>query len=140
MPAKDAHHDGVRRALEKGGWRITHDPLYLTYGRRDVFVDLGAEVIAAETNDVRIAVEVKSFFGKSEMTELERALGQIMLYRNMLRESQPERLLYLAVPQPIMVRLFEDDLGQLLIRNEALRVLSYDPALEEVVKWLPIPY
>lgn len=140
MPAKDAYHDGVRRALEKSGWRITHDPLYLTFGKRDVFVDLGAEIIAAETEGVRIAVEVKSFFGKSEITELERALGQIMLYRNMLRESEPERLLYLAVPETIMVRLFEDALGQLLIKNEGLRVLSYDPALEEVLKWLPKPF
>jgi hypothetical protein len=66
MPAKDAHHDGVRRALEKAGWRVTHDPLYLTYGKRDVFVDLSAEILAAEIGHVRIAVEIKSFFGKSE--------------------------------------------------------------------------
>lgn len=140
MPARDAHHDGVRRALEKDGWRITHDPLYLTYGKRDTFVDLGAEIIAAELGDIHIAVEIKSFFGKSEITELERALGQIMLYRNMLRESQPERFLYLAVPQPIMVSLFEDDLGKLLIENEGLRLMSYNPILEEIVKWLPKPH
>src|SRR4051812_31383525 len=27
MPARDSIHDNVRRALERDGWTITHDPL-----------------------------------------------------------------------------------------------------------------
>jgi hypothetical protein len=49
LPAKDVYHNAVRNALVKDGWTITHDPYTLTVGRRDVFVDLGAEKpIAAE--------------------------------------------------------------------------------------------
>ena len=29
MPAKDAYHDAVKRALIKEGWTITDDPLHL---------------------------------------------------------------------------------------------------------------
>ncbi len=29
MVAKDTFHDNVKTALEKDGWTITHDPLYL---------------------------------------------------------------------------------------------------------------
>ena len=29
MPAKDKYHHQVRRALEKEGWIITHDPYFL---------------------------------------------------------------------------------------------------------------
>jgi len=29
MPAKDIFHDTVRLALEKDGWTITEDPLFL---------------------------------------------------------------------------------------------------------------
>ncbi|WP_375341232.1 element excision factor XisH family protein [Plectonema radiosum] len=29
MPAKDIFHEVVKSALEKEGWRITHDPLFL---------------------------------------------------------------------------------------------------------------
>ncbi len=30
--AKDLFHDTVKRALQKEGWRITHDPYPLRYG------------------------------------------------------------------------------------------------------------
>ena len=26
MPQKDSYHDSVRKALEKDGWTVTHDP------------------------------------------------------------------------------------------------------------------
>jgi len=77
MPAKDIYHDTVRNALLKDGWTITDDPLRLVYGRQDVFVDLGAEkLIAAEKGSRKIAVEIKSFSGRSEVADLEKALGQ----------------------------------------------------------------
>lgn len=28
MPRKDKYHDQVKRALEKDGWTISHDPLH----------------------------------------------------------------------------------------------------------------
>jgi len=44
MPAHDTYHASVRNALIKDGWTITHDPYTITFGQRDVFVDLGAIV------------------------------------------------------------------------------------------------
>ncbi len=53
MPARDIYHDSVKKALIKDGWTITHDPYILTFGQKDVFVDLGAErVLAAEKAEV----------------------------------------------------------------------------------------
>lgn len=43
MPARDRYHDEVRRALIADGWQVTDDPLRLRWGKRDLFVDLGAE-------------------------------------------------------------------------------------------------
>jgi hypothetical protein len=43
MPAKDFYHDTVVEALKADGWTITDDPLYLSSGNRDLWVDLGAE-------------------------------------------------------------------------------------------------
>jgi XisH protein len=40
MPARDTYHDLVVRALEHDGWTITADPLRLTYGQRDVTVQV----------------------------------------------------------------------------------------------------
>jgi hypothetical protein len=62
MPAKDRYHEAVKHALEKDGWAITHDPYTLTFGIKDVYVDLGAgRVLAAEKGSDKIAVEIKTF-------------------------------------------------------------------------------
>jgi len=36
MPAEDSFHDAVKNALIKDGWNITHDPLILGFGKRDL--------------------------------------------------------------------------------------------------------
>jgi len=71
MPAKDFYHDHVKSALEAEGWKITHDPFFIRVGRRKSFIDLGAEnaVIGAEKEGVKIAVEIKSFLGASDIDE-----------------------------------------------------------------------
>lgn len=70
MPATDKFHDAVRTALQQDGWLITHDPLFLQVGGVNMFVDLGAEkLIAAQKDDRKIAVEVKSFLGQSQISE-----------------------------------------------------------------------
>jgi hypothetical protein len=77
MPARDIYHDAVKNALIKDGWTITDDPLHLRWGLKDLYVDLGAEkLFAAEKEGRKIAVEVKSFIGASEIYDLENALGQ----------------------------------------------------------------
>lgn len=49
MPARDAYHSAVRKALEKEQWKITADPLHLEFLDADLWVDLGAEkLLAAE--------------------------------------------------------------------------------------------
>lgn len=100
MPAKDKFHNLVKQALIEDGWHITHDPLYLKFGRADHFqVDLGAEkVLAAERDGTKIAVEIKSFLGDSPVSDFHRALGQFLNYRFVLENSEPNRSLYLALP------------------------------------------
>ena len=85
MPAKDIYHETVKNALIKDGWTITDDPFYVAWVGRDLFVGFGAEkVLAAEKKGRKIAVEVKSFVGLSEIEDLKNALGQYVLYRNAL--------------------------------------------------------
>ena len=86
MPAKNLHHDAVVTALKTDGWTITHDPFRLEYGKRDVFIDLAAErnVLGAERNGEKIAVEIQSVVTPSAVASLEQALGQYILYRSIL--------------------------------------------------------
>jgi hypothetical protein len=43
MPARDLYHDVVVHALIADDWMITDDPLRLSYGGQEMYVDLGAE-------------------------------------------------------------------------------------------------
>ncbi len=113
MPAYDRYHEAVKNALIKDGWTITHDPLTLRLGKRDLFVDLGAEqVIGAEKEAQRIAVEVKTFLGTSAITDLREALGQFVLYQDVLAELEPQRELYLAVPESAAQGIFKRRSGR----------------------------
>ncbi|WP_373525341.1 XisH family protein [Nostoc sp.] len=136
MPAKDIFHDAVRRALEKEGWLITNDPLFLRFGGLDMYIDLGAEkVLAAERNQEKIAVEVKSFVAPSTTTEFSTALGQYLKYQLALEEEQPERLLYLAVPLDTYRSFFTLELPRLLIQRYQVRLIVFDPEEEAIIKW-----
>ena len=88
MSARDIFHDAVRTALEHDGWTITHDPLALEFGLGSLYVDLGAEsAIAAERENKKIAVEVKSFLSSSAVSEFHTALGQYLNYRLLMKEQ-----------------------------------------------------
>src|SRR5437868_11503029 len=69
---EEPYHDAVVDALKADGWTITDDPLTLTVGDRDLFVDLAAErpVIGAEKGSEKIAVEVQSFLNPSAVRNL----------------------------------------------------------------------
>jgi len=74
MPAKDIYHEQVKSALVNDGWVVTHDPYTIAFGQRNVFVDFGAErMLAAEKGNQKIAVEIKSFQGASDIRDLEQA-------------------------------------------------------------------
>jgi hypothetical protein len=99
MPAKDLFHNTVKTALEKDGWIITDEHLFLQVEDVDFYIDLTAErILAAEKTGKKIAVEIKSFLGASDVTEFHLALGQCLNYRAALRLTEPDRTLYLAIP------------------------------------------
>ena len=96
--ARDVFHDLVKNALVRSGWTITHDPLVIRWGRRDLFVDLGAsQLLAATQGTQKIAVEIKSFLNKSAVTDFYAALGQFGVYREIMAEQEKDRTLYLAM-------------------------------------------
>jgi hypothetical protein len=118
MAARDRYHDAVRNALIQDGWIITHDPYRIAIGRPRGYIDLGAEMaIAAEKAGRRIAVEVKSFLGASELDDLEHALGQYGIYRVVLEKREPERALYLALPDDVRDLLLEEADFRDILRN-----------------------
>ncbi|MBW4594820.1 MAG: fdxN element excision controlling factor protein [Brasilonema angustatum HA4187-MV1] len=138
MPAKDIYHDTVKRALQKDGWTITHDPFPLQIGNKRLSADLGAKrLISAEKRTQKIVVEVKSFVGQSDVKDLQQALGQYVLYRQVLNEMGVERYLYLAVSQPTFNSVFTIELGQVLLKNQIIKLIVFDDEREVIVQWIP---
>ncbi len=138
MPAKDRYHNTVKTALIKDGWTITHDPLTLRISTKKLYIDLGAErLIAAERDTQKIAVEVKSFTRASDMKDLQEALGQFVLYATLLNRYDPERIVYLAIPEVVRQAVFEEEVGQTLLEEKLVRLISFDPDREVLMQWIP---
>ncbi|NJN08175.1 MAG: fatty-acid oxidation protein subunit alpha [Richelia sp. RM1_1_1] len=138
MSARDKFHYAVKQGLEKDGWVITHDPLRIEFGEEDkISIDLGAEqLLGAEKSEQKIAVEIKSFLSDSAIFDFHLALGQFLNYRLVLEETEPERLLYLAVPVEAYESFFYRDLPKASIKKYQIKLIIYDSANEVIIKWI----
>ena len=138
VPAKDIYHNTVKIASQKDGWTITHDPFPLQIGKKRLSADLGAErLISADRGSQKIVVEVKSFVGQSDVRDLEQALGQYILYRQILNEMGIDRNLYLAISRLTFNSVFTIELGQVLLKNQIVKLIIFDDKSEAIVKWIP---
>jgi len=116
--AKDIYHNNVREALEKEGWTIVRDPLRVYISEIDyVDIDMAAENdflesedgFMAEKGEVKIAVEVKSFLRRSFISAFHEAIGQYLDYKSALSDTEPDRVIYLAIPDIAFThRLFQN--------------------------------
>jgi hypothetical protein len=68
--------------------------------------------------------------------DLEKALGQYVLYHDVLSEREPDRALYLAIAELIMKDVFEEPIGQLLLKKNRLQLLVFDSEREEILRWV----
>jgi XisH protein len=136
--AKDLFHNTVKIALQKDGWKITHDPYQLRYGVADVYIDLAAEkAIAAEKEGRKIAVEVKSLAGGATISEFHTALGQFLNYRIAIEvSSEPERILYLAVPTDTYQMFLRFKPAKTVIERYEIRLIIYNPTREAIDQWI----
>jgi hypothetical protein len=94
----------------ENGWTIINDPLFLKLSRQtEFFIDLAADkLLIVERQKIQIAVEIKSFIGRSTIAEFHMAVGQYLNYRLALQKVGSSRVLYLAVPQDTYRDFFAD--------------------------------
>jgi XisH protein len=135
--ARDLFHENVKIALEKEGWTITNDPLSFKIGNVSIQIDLGAErLIAAERGNEKIAIEIKTFGSLSFITALYEAIGKYIVYRNVLSLKEPDRTLYLAVPENIYTRFFEEQVIQKTLIEENFKLVIYNQSTQLISKWI----
>jgi hypothetical protein len=133
---KDIYHETVKEALIKDGWSVTHDPFLIRFEEDRAYIDLAAErTIAAERGSDKIAVEVKSFIGVSRLDDLEKAVGQYLLYRSWLARTEQDRVLYLAVSSAAYARVFQRKSASVLLADYLIHLVVVDIDKAEVVEW-----
>lgn len=137
MPAKDAIHDPVKNVLIKDGWTITSESYTIRYEEIKLFADLTAErPLVAERSGQKILVEIKSFLGASPMHDLEAAVGQYIIYRNLLEALESDYDIYLAINQRTYITLFEKKAIQLIFQQNQIRLIVVDVESEVITQWI----
>lgn len=138
--AKDKIHKIVVKALQNEGWTITQDPLYVEYDAdENAFeIDLGAEkLIAAERNNKRIAVEIKTFAG-SIGHQFHGTLGQFLDYKAALANSpnDKDRMLYIALPEEAYNKINSIQFFRNRIIQYGLKFISIDLENKIIIEWI----
>lgn len=100
-------------------------------------IDLGAEsTIAAQREQEKIAIEIKSFITDSDISEFHAALGQYLNYIQALEDKEPDRTLYLAVPSETYDDFFQMPFIQKSLKRHTINLIIYDPIQEEIKEWI----
>lgn len=100
-------------------------------------IDLAAEnLFVAERGLEKIAVEIKSFAGVSQVYDFHLAVGQFVDYRIALREKEPERVLYIGITDDVWDGIFSLPFAQMVIREMAIKIIVVNPDQIMVSKWI----
>ncbi len=83
-----------------------------------------------------IAVEVKSFVGPSNVNEFHKAVGQFNDYYVALEIEDPNRVLFLAIPEDAWLIFFQKPVIQKSLARIQAKIIVYNPHKNELVKWI----
>ncbi|MFN6562110.1 MAG: element excision factor XisH family protein [Nostoc sp. ChiSLP01] len=72
----------------------------------------------------------------SPVSDLQEAVGQYEIYRTVLKELEPKRQLYLAVPKRVDEGIFSERFGQLILNSIGIKLIVFDEQLERIIKWI----
>jgi hypothetical protein len=107
------------------------------YEDAELYADLAAErSIAAVRRGQKIGVEIKSFVGQSMMYDFPSALGQYIVYRDLIQLTAPEYTLYLAIDELVYAEFFQRKSVQTVTRQNQLRLIVVDTQNEEIQQWI----
>lgn len=138
MPQLDHCHDQVVRALQKVGWDVGENPYILPVEgrRRPLQIDIYAHRTMNSHPEMIIIVEVKCFGDeRSELNDLYTAIGQYIVYRNLLRQRNITDDLYLAIPLHAYEGVFRQ-VATPIMDEIQLKMIVVNLDKEEIEQWL----
>lgn len=72
----------------------------------------------------------------SFITALYEAVGKYVIYRNVLKIRDPERVLFLAIPEVIYKRFFEEIIVQGVLEEENFNMVIYNQHTKAISQWI----
>ena len=81
-------------------------------------------------------VEIKVFKTPSLITELEKAIGQYNVYRSLLKRIEPQRRLYLAIPDDVYQDFFSLEPIQEIVSDQLISLIVFNPEIEVINQWI----
>ncbi|WP_369792181.1 MULTISPECIES: element excision factor XisH family protein [unclassified Tolypothrix] len=63
-------------------------------------------------------------------------MGQYILYKNILEETEKDRLLYLAVTNIAYKDIFAEPIGKLVMQKNHLRLMIFNSHRQEIEEWI----
>lgn len=137
--ARDKFHQIAKKALINDGWLVTHDPYHIrdkSLVSKSLEIDLAAEkIIAAERGTEKIAVEVKSLIADSTIYEFHSILGQYLNYKIALEFVEPERTLFIALPEFGYQKLLKEGLTRIVLDRFKIKLIIFDIEKEIITRW-----
>lgn len=138
MPAKNIYHGAVVAALKADGWTITDDPLTLTVGDRNLFIDLGAErtELAAEKGASGSPSRCSpSRACPPSPISRRRSVSTCCTGRSCPGSSRTARSSWRCRGR-VYDGILSEPLGRMVMIDRSARVLVFDPDRREVVRWI----
>ncbi len=80
--------------------------------------------------------QIAGFNSPSQINELQKALGQYNMYRSILRRVNPDRKLYLAIPEEVYQDFFQKPAIQDIVRDQQIYSIVFDPDREAIAQWI----
>lgn len=134
--ARDSIHFAVRRALEKDGWIITHDPFYVESGGVSVEIDMEAEkFITARKENTKILVEVKPLKNRSLLYDFHAAIGQYIDYKGIIKDENLEQILYLAISDIVFSEMQLKPFYERRLTDNQVKLVVVDIQNEAILSW-----
>ena len=93
-------------------------------------------MLAAEKENQKILVEVKSFISESIPNEFHTALGQYLDYETGLEEYDPQRELFLAVSKIAFTKIKEIPILMTVLSKYKVNIIVFDPFEKTVQQWI----
>ncbi len=100
-------------------------------------VDLGAEnLVAAERDTERIAVEIKTFAGLSKVYDFHLAVGQFVDYKIALQSKEPDRQLFVAITADVYDTLFQIPFAKTVVETIGMKLIVVDQNQKDITAWI----